>query len=162
MPDAVDLLIKDHREVQQLFKRYEASKGDDDAKVAIADQVCRMLRVHTRLEEEVFYPAIRGALKDGDEQIDEAVVEHQTAQRLMDEIEGGAVDDPLYDAKVKVLSELVDHHVEEEETEMFKEVREAGLDLQALGDKMARRKAELTRAEDRDSEASPEAPRPSA
>lgn len=142
MPDAVDLLIEDHREVQDLCKKYEAAKNDDDLKVAIAEQICLALRVHTQIEEEIFYPAVRGALDDA-EQIDEAVVEHQTAKSLIEQVESGDVEDPLYDAKVKVLGELVEHHVKEEETEMFPEVRASGLDLEALGERMARRREEL-------------------
>lgn len=143
--DAIDLLIADHREVEQLYKSFEALKESDDAqgKQQIAEEICLALRVHTQIEEEIFYPAIKKVV-DKDE-IDEAVVEHAGAKNLIGQIESMGPEEDLYDAKVHVLWESVEHHVKEEETEMFPEVREDGnIDLKALGAKMAQRKQELT------------------
>jgi hypothetical protein len=140
-PDAIALLEQDHRDVESWFGAYEDLE-DDVAKLDLARRICLALKVHTRLEEEQFYPPARKATKDND-LIDEAVVEHAGAKNLIAEIESMRVGDPLYDAKVKVLGEMVKHHVQEEEDELFPEVRETGLDLVALGAKMAARKAEL-------------------
>ncbi len=116
--------------------------GDDAEKLALSRRICLALKVHAQLEEEQFYPPVRDATGDND-LLDEAVVEHAGAKNLIAEIESMRVGDPLYDAKVKVLGEMVRHHVQEEEQELFPEVRETGLDLDALGARMAARKAEL-------------------
>ncbi len=111
-------------------------------KKALADKICLALRVHTQIEEELFYPPAREKTGDGD-LLDEALVEHAGAKNLVAEIEAMKPGQPLYDAKVKVLGEQVRRHVEEEETELFPEVRETDIDLAALGAKLATRKAEL-------------------
>jgi hemerythrin superfamily protein len=140
-PDAISLLEADHREVDDYFEQYE-TLTDDAAKKALADKICLALKVHTQIEEEFFYPPAREETGDGD-LIDEAIVEHMGAKTLIAQIEAGAPGQPLYDAKVKVLGEQVRHHVEEEEQELFPEVRATNLDLDALGAKLAARKAEL-------------------
>ncbi|PLR28685.1 hemerythrin [Caulobacter zeae] len=139
--DAIALLEADHRQVEDYFEAYEGLT-DPAAKKSLADKICLALKVHTQIEEEFFYPPAREATGDGD-LIDEAIVEHMGAKTLIAQIEAGAPDQPLYDAKVKVLGEQVRHHVEEEESELFPEVRASDLDLVALGAKLSARKAEL-------------------
>ncbi len=141
--DALQLLKDDHHEVKALFKKFE--ELSDHSKVSkknLADQICDALTVHTMLEEEIFYPAVREAIED-DDLMDEAVVEHASAKELIAQIAAMDPDDELYDAKVKVLSEQIDHHVEEEEGEMFPKVRRSKLNLADLGQCMQARKAEL-------------------
>jgi hemerythrin superfamily protein len=143
-PDAVALLKADHRKVEDLFAKFEAAKGDG-AKKTLAEQICMELTVHTRIEEDVFYPACEGAIDE--DLLKEAYVEHDAAKVLIAEIEAGGPDDEFYDAKVKVLSEMIEHHVEEEEQRvegMFSQARKAGLDMDGLGAKMAAEKAQLT------------------
>lgn len=139
--DAIKLLKADHKEVKTYFKQYE-SLEDDDEKRALADKICLALTVHAQVEEEIFYPANREAIDD-DDLLDEAEVEHATAKQLIAEIREMDVNDRLFDAKVTVLGEYIDHHVQEEETEMFPESRDSDLDLKALGAQIAERKAEL-------------------
>jgi hemerythrin superfamily protein len=140
-PDAISLLEADHREVDAYFDQFEDAESND-AKKALASQICLAVKVHAQIEEELFYPAAREKTGDGD-LIDEAVVEHAGAKILIAQIEAMQPGQDLYDAKVKVLGEQVRHHVQEEEEELFPEVRESGLDLEALGARMAERKAEL-------------------
>jgi hemerythrin superfamily protein len=142
--DAITLLESQHREVEEMFKKYEDLTDRAKAsKKKIADQVCTALTLHAQIEEEIFYPATREASKETEDMVDEAVVEHAAAKDLIAQILGMDPDDDLYDAKVKVLSEQIEHHVEEEEQEMFPKVRELGLDLVALGQEMAMRMDEL-------------------
>jgi hemerythrin superfamily protein len=144
--DAIDLLTSDHKQVKALFKQYDklAEAGADaDDRQAIAQQICRMLTVHATVEEELFYPAAREILGDDADLVDEADVEHATAKDLIAQIEHASPDEELYDAKVKVLGEYIDHHVKEEEGEMFPKVKKAKLDTQSLGAEMATRKEEL-------------------
>jgi hemerythrin superfamily protein len=138
---ALALLEEDHQEVDGFFDEYETLEGADE-KERIALKICLALTVHTQIEEEIFYPAVREAIEKA-ELIDEAVVEHASAKQLIAEIEEMDANDELYDAKVKVLGEQVRHHVEEEEDELFPEVESSELDLEALGMKMAERKAAL-------------------
>lgn len=140
--DAVSLLMADHREAEDLFKQYEKAKDDAKKKQAIALKVIAALRVHMVLEEDIFYPASRPFVDEQDT-VNEAEVEHASAKSLMDQIEAMSPDDDYYDAKVKVLSEVIEHHVEEEETEYFPELRKSEMDLKALGEEMKARKAEL-------------------
>lgn len=135
------MLEADHHEVSGYFDQYESLTSDADKK-ALADRICVALKVHTQIEEELLYPRAREATGDG-ELLDEAVVEHAAAKTLIAEIEAMKPGQPLYDAKVKVLGEQVRHHVEEEEQELFPELRESDLDLRALGSKLAARKVEL-------------------
>jgi hemerythrin superfamily protein len=141
-PDAVELLTQDHKEVKKLFKAYEKLVKDEAAgseKQELANQICMMLTVHTTIEEEIFYPAAREALPEQD-LLDEAVVEHASAKSLIEQIQSMSPKDDLYDAKVTVLGEYIDHHVKEEETELFPKVKKAKLDLEQLGEEMAERK----------------------
>jgi len=138
---AIHLLKEDHREVEDFFDKYEKLEGAGE-KERMALKICLALTVHTQIEEEIFYPAAREAI-EGAELIDEAIVEHASAKQLIAEIEEMDAGDELYDAKVKVLGEQVRHHVEEEEDELFPEIESSELDLEALGKKMAERKAAL-------------------
>ncbi len=141
--DATHLLMEDHRKVEDLFEKFEKASGDG-RKQQIARQICMELKIHAMIEEEIFYPALRGKIKDDD--LDEAYVEHDGAKVLINEIEAGGPDDDFYDAKVKVLQEQIEHHVEEEEQRvegMFSQARKAGVDMDALGEELAARKAEL-------------------
>ena len=142
-PDAVALLKADHRAVEELFADYEKASGDG-RKQAIAERICLELSVHAAIEEEIFYPACEGKVEE--ELLKEAYVEHDGAKVLIAEIEAGGPGDEFYDAKVKVLQEQIEHHVEEEEKRMeglFAQARKAGLDMDALGEQLAARKAEL-------------------
>lgn len=145
-PDAVDQLIQDHKDVKALFKEYDKivkADGDAEERQALALQICAMLTAHATVEEELIYPAARDVLVQDEDLVDEAEVEHASAKELIAQIEGGSPDDPLYDAKVKVLGEYIDHHVKEEEGEMFPKLRKSDLDLDAIGEEVAARKAEL-------------------
>ncbi|WGM40369.1 hemerythrin domain-containing protein [Caulobacter sp. NIBR1757] len=142
-PDAVALLKADHRKVEELFEKFENAKGDG-AKKKLAEQICLELKVHAMIEEEIFYPACEGKIEE--DLLKEAYVEHDGAKLLINEIEAGGPDDEFYDAKVKVLSEEIEHHVEEEEKRvegMFSQARKAGLDMDELGRRMFARKEEL-------------------
>lgn len=142
-PDAIALLKADHREVEELFEKFENAKGDG-AKEKIALKICMELTVHAQIEEEIFYPACEGKVDEAD--LKEAYVEHDGAKVLIAEIEAGGPDDDYYDAKVKVLGEQIEHHIEEEEARMegiFSQARHAGLDMDTLGDQMRARKEEL-------------------
>jgi hemerythrin superfamily protein len=141
-PDAIALLKADHRTVEELFDKFESARGAA-AKQRIANQICFELIVHAQIEEEVFYPGVKDAV---DEEIyTEAHVEHDGAKVLMAEILNGAPDDEFYDASVKVLSEMIKHHVHEEEMRdgMFAQARKGDVDLTALGEQLAQRKKDL-------------------
>jgi hemerythrin-like domain-containing protein len=144
-PLAIELLITDHRKVEMLFDQYEEEKeGDEETKRQLATQICGELTVHAQVEEELFYPWLRENLDEEKmELVEEADVEHQSAKDLIAQIEAATEIDETYDAKVKVLGEYVKHHVEEEENEIFKEVRDMKEELDELGQEMAARKAEL-------------------
>jgi hemerythrin superfamily protein len=139
--DAIALLKEDHRAVEKLFKEFEEAKGEG-RKETLARKICLELTIHTKIEEEIFYPACQG--KVDEDLLKEAFVEHDSAKLLVAEIEAGSgQSDDYFDAKVQVLSEQVEHHVEEEEKELFPEVRKAEIDLKALGEQLAQRKKEL-------------------
>lgn len=138
---ALDLLREDHDEVTDYFEELEQLE-DAEEKEILALKICLALQLHAQIEEEIFYPAARKAIKKT-ELIDEAIVEHGSAKQLIAEIESMEVGDELHDAKVKVLGEQMRHHIEEEENELFPEVEAAKLDLEALGRQMADRKAQL-------------------
>lgn len=140
--DAVSVLMRDHREVERLFKEYEKAKEDDARKQQIFQQVAMELKLHTQIEEEIFYPASREFVDD-EEVVNEAVVEHASAKDLIAQLEAMQPTDQYYDAKVKVLQEMIDHHVEEEETEFFPECRKSDMDLKAIGEQLEMRKEEL-------------------
>jgi hemerythrin superfamily protein len=139
--DAIALLKEDHRAVEKLFNEFEGAKGEG-RKETLARRICLELTVHTKIEEEIFYPACDGKIDE--DLLKEAYVEHDAAKLLMAEIEAGnGQSDEFFDAKVQVLSEQIEHHVKEEETELFPQVRKAELDLEALGHQLADRKKEL-------------------
>ncbi len=143
--DAIALLKADHEEVKQKFDDYQAlvdAGADGDARGDLAEIICAMLTAHTTIEEEIFYPAARTAIEEA-ELLDEAEVEHASAKDLIAQLQDMDPDEPLYDAKLKVLGEYVLHHVQEEEGEMFPAVKKTKLDLQSLGKKMAVRKGEI-------------------
>ena len=142
--DAIALLKADHRKDEGLFEKFEAAKGAERKK-ALAMQICTELSVHATVEEEIFYPACKGKI-DEEDKLDEAYVEHDGAKVLIAEIVGSDANAEFYDAKVKVLSELIKHHVKEEEARsegLFAMAREAGLDVEALGQDIALRKEQL-------------------
>jgi hemerythrin superfamily protein len=142
-PDAIALLTQDHKKVKALFEQYEGLGEKAYAtKQKVAQQICEELTIHTTIEEEIFYPAARAAIDD-DDIMDEADVEHAGAKELIAQIQAMKPDESHYDAKVKVLGEEIDHHVKEEQGEMFPKVRKTKLDLAGLGAQMAARKAEL-------------------
>lgn len=142
--DAVELLTQDHDNVKALFEKYEATGERAHAtKKKLATQICLELTKHATAEEEIFYPAVRETGGDSEELVDEATVEHASVKDLIAQILAMEPGDELYDAKIKVLSEQVEHHVEEEESEMFPKAKKAGLDLVALGAAIEARKAEV-------------------
>lgn len=146
--DAIALLKADHRTVEDLFAQYEEARGAATKK-KLAHQICVELKIHTTLEEEIFYPAFRGKIEDST--LDEAYVEHDGAKVLVNDIEAGAPGDDFYDAKVKVLSEEIKHHVHEEEMPsegMFAQCRKSDVDLVVLRDAMLARKQELMAQEE--------------
>jgi hemerythrin superfamily protein len=142
-PDAITLLKADHRQVEDWFGQFEKAR-DADKKQVLARQICRALEVHTMIEEEIFYPAFLEATEEKDIH-HEAEVEHEGARKLIAEIEDSSPDDDYFDAKVSVLSEMVRHHVKEEEGPggMFSKSRDSDMDLDALGEQLAARKAEI-------------------
>lgn len=142
--DAIALLKEDHRAVEELFEKFEKASGDG-TKQKLAEEICLELSVHAEIEEEIFYPACEG--KVDEDLLKESYVEHDGAKVMIAEIMNGGPGDEFYDAKVKVLQEEIEHHVEEEERRMeglFAQARKAGLDMDALGDQLAARKQELT------------------
>ena len=144
--DAIHLLMQDHKQVKALFKDYDKlvnTSAASSEKLDLAMKICAMLTAHTTVEEELFYPAARKALGKDEDLIDEASVEHASVKDLIAQIEGSSPGEALYDAKMKVMSEFIDHHVKEEETEMFPKLKKSSLDTEALGARMARRKEEL-------------------
>ena len=139
-PSAIEVLEEDHREVEEWFDEYDELEDEDDRKADLAEQICLALKVHAQVEEEVFYPQAREATKEND-LIDESLVEHATVKNLIREIEAMEVGDELYDAKIRVLGEMVKHHIKEEEEELFPEL--AKMDLKAVGKELTERKEEL-------------------
>lgn len=146
--DACDLLDADHKAVKKMFKEYEElmgsrARGAAQKKKELAQQICQDLTAHAQIEEEIFYPALREVMKDTD-MLAEAEVEHQSAKDLIAQIEAMGEPDEMFDAKVKVLGEYIDHHVKEERNEIFPKARAARkLDLFAMRDELAARKEEL-------------------
>lgn len=146
--DAIALLVDDHKRVKGLFaefKKFEdAGKvGFDDLKQELIDATCGELKIHAQVEEEIFYPRVRAALPDEDALMNEADVEHAGATELIAQIENGNASDPMTCARFTVLGEYIDHHVKEEENEMFVKVLKADIDLVKLGRQMTLRKQEL-------------------
>ncbi|QYF92785.1 hemerythrin domain-containing protein [Massilia sp. PAMC28688] len=143
--DAIELLTEDHDNVKAMFEKFE-SLGDRAtvSKKKLATEICMELTKHATAEEEIFYPAVREAGKDKEDLVDEATVEHASAKDLIAQIMEMDASEDLFDAKVKVLSEMIEHHVKEEEEEMFPKARKAGLDMAMLGQQIAERKAQIT------------------
>jgi len=139
--DAIQLLRADHRKVRDLFDQFENARGED-RKAELARKICMELKVHAQIEEEIFYPAARAALKEPD-LIDEATVEHASAKELIAQIEQSQAGDELFDAKVTVLGEYIKHHVKEEHNEIFPKLKKTKLDLKGLGQQLAARKETL-------------------
>jgi Hemerythrin HHE cation binding domain len=139
--DATALLRADHKFVSGLFEDYE-NASTKTMKRKLVNQICMELSVHAQVEEEIFYPAVKQALKDH-EMVPEATVEHATLKSLIAQVEGVEPDGEMYDAKVKVLCEYVEHHVKEEQDEMFPKAKASKLDMMELGEKIATRKKEL-------------------
>jgi hemerythrin-like domain-containing protein len=139
--DATTLLRADHKVVSALFTQYKKARSTADKKEIVA-QICMELKVHAQIEEEIFYPAVKSALKDKT-LIPEATVEHATLKLLLAQVENVEPAGEMFDAKIKVLSEYVQHHVEEEQNEMFPKAKATKLDMMELGAQLAERKAEL-------------------
>ena len=150
--DALAFLRADHDAVIAMFKKFEKS-NDDQQKQELADRICKELTAHTQIEEEIFYPAIRDAhpVKDSDDILDEADVEHDGAKKLIEEIQSSSVGEDKFDAMITVLSEYIKHHVKEEYDSIFPAAKKAKIDLQAMGEQLASRKQELM-GEEADSE----------
>jgi len=142
--DAIVILTSDHAKVKKLFKEFEtlSKKNDIAGKAKVANEICLELTVHAQAEEEVFYTAARSATNE-DALLNEADVEHDSAKELIAQIQSMSPEDPMYDAKVTVLGEYIDHHVKEEETEMFPKVRKTKLDLIELGLRLKTREEEI-------------------
>jgi hemerythrin superfamily protein len=143
--DAITLLTDDHKTVDKLFKDYDKLKeadGSSEDRAALAKQICAALIIHAQIEEEIFYPAAREAIEDGDV-MDEAEVEHAGAKELITQLGDMSPEDELYDAKVTVLGEYIRHHVNEEQDEMFPKVEKAKVDTASLGAELLQRKQEL-------------------
>jgi hemerythrin superfamily protein len=159
--DALALLKRDHENVDAMFKKYDRMKDGDERKAPLREQVCMELTVHARLEEELFYPALKSLFEQGGMEkavdlIEEADVEHASLKWLIEQLQSGdQSDEGMIDAKVKVLSEYVKHHVEEEEGEIFKAARKVDIDLGALGAEMEARKLELAGGEASQRESTP-------
>jgi hemerythrin-like domain-containing protein len=140
---AIEMLKEDHAKVKKAFKEFEnMDRSDTETCRQVVQTVCDDLKVHTTLEEEIFYPAVREAIEDEDI-MNEASVEHETAKMLIDQLENMEPDDPNYYATFTVLGEYVMHHVKEEEGEMFPQAKKSDIDLEALGRRMQERKSEL-------------------
>jgi len=145
--DACDLLEADHKAVRKLFDEYRAlcesrARSAQTQKRELAQRICRELTVHTQIEEEIFYPAARGAIKDK-ALLNEATVEHASARELIEQIQSMDDSDELFDARVQVLGEYVEHHVKEERTQLFPKVRQSRLNLLALREELEQRKEQL-------------------
>jgi hemerythrin superfamily protein len=142
-PDAVNLLKSDHRQVETWFDQFEKSRSDT-RKTDLAGKICSALTIHMQIEEELFYPAFIAATKDEDTH-HEAIIEHKGAKQLIKDIQSSGPDDEYYEAKVKVLSEMIKHHVKEEEQRggMFAEAKQSDMDLKALGQQLKLKKKQL-------------------
>lgn len=155
---SIALLMKDHKEVKRLFNQFKKlvkDESDGDEKSEVVALICKKLTAHAQLEEEIFYPTVRAAL-DEESVMDEATVEHEGAKRLIAELEAMSPEDALYDAKVTVLSEYIEHHVKEEEGSMFPQAKKAKVLTEALGEQLAQRHDELAAEAGADAEESDE------
>lgn len=142
--DAISLLKKDHREMEAAFKMFDKLDAKKTAeKKQLADKIGTELLKHMTVEEEIFYPAIKDSIKSVDDVVNEGIVEHAAAKVLIKEIKAMQGDEELFDSKVHVLAEQVEHHVKEEEKDMFPKVEKSSIDLDKLGQQLAERKAKL-------------------
>lgn len=144
--NAIQILIEDHKKVTQMFADFEKSKDKmgEEEKQSLVKRACDELTVHAQIEEEILYPALREALKDGDgDLVDEAEVEHSSVKHLIEELESMQPDDELYDAKFTVMGEYVKHHVKEEQGEIFPKAKKSKMDLEQLGEEILQRKNQL-------------------
>ena len=139
--NAITILTEDHNKVQKIFEQFERTR-DERRKADMVDTALHELKVHTEIEEEIFYPAVRQAIAE-DELLDEATVEHQSAKHLIGELEGSRPGDDLFDARFTVLGEYVKHHIREEQREIFPLAKRAKMDLEQLGEQLLQRKKEL-------------------
>ena len=145
-PDALQLLKAEHRDVRTMFRLYDKlaeARGEGDERMLLASQICVALTLHMQLEEEILYPAARRVLSSREDIVDAAYVEHACAKSLVAQVKTMTSDQPLFDARVKVLGEYVAHHIREEENELFPKLREAALDLEAMGERIVARKRQL-------------------
>jgi hemerythrin superfamily protein len=140
--NAFELLEQDHRQVEEWFDEYNELQDGDQRRGELAEKICLALEVHARIEEEIFYPQAREASGDND-LIDEAIVEHATVKNLIAEIEEMELGEDLYNAKIRILGEMVKQHIKEEEEELFPELQSSKMDVEAVGKELAERKAEL-------------------
>ena len=143
--NAIELLKADHKKIKDLFDDFE--DADDNKKNEIAQEVIKELKIHSAIEEEIFYPAVRQEVEDL-EIMDEAEEEHRVAKTILEELEGSNTSSEHFSAKFMVMAEAVRHHIQEEEGEMFKQVKKTDLDLNALGEQMLARKSELQESEE--------------
>ena len=144
--DVLSMLKADHDKVRKLFKDFEKLKDDEEEKAQLVKQTCAELKVHTQVENEIVYPAFREAIED-DDLMDEAAVEHEAAEELISQLEQLQPGDEMYDAKFTVLGEYVNHHIAEEQKEIFPKAKKAQIDLDALGERVAERKKEMMKDE---------------
>lgn len=142
--EVLDMLMEDHKSVKKLFREFENLdvEHDDEEAESLVSLTCAELKLHTQLEEECFYPAVRGALEDAD-LLDEAEVEHATAKQLIEQLEGMDIEDAKLPATFKVLGEYVKHHIREEESQMFPQLQQAAVDWEPLLEQMMQRRSEL-------------------
>ena len=143
-PDAISLLKADHRQVEKWFEEFESARSSS-RKQTLATNICNALTVHTEIEEQIFYPAFLQATKDK-AMHHEALIEHDGAKKLIAEIEASDPSDDYFDSKVRVLSEMIKHHVKEEERSdgMFAQAKKSKMDLADLGRQLSERKRTLT------------------
>jgi len=139
--NAIKVLTEDHNKVQKIFEQFERAR-DDRRKADMVETALHELKVHTEIEEEIFYPAVRKAIEQ-DELLDEATVEHESAKHLIGELEGMHPGDDLFEARFTVLGEYVKHHIREEQREIFPLAKRAKMDLDQLGEQLLQRKKEL-------------------
>jgi hypothetical protein len=140
--DAISQLKADHRRVEALFRQFESAR-DEATQQQLAEEICRELTIHATLEEEIFYPSVRAALPDEGDLVFEAVLEHGSLKMLIGNLEGLEPGDELFKPSLSVMKEYVEHHVKEEETEMFPKFERAGMDLEAIGEEMQERREQL-------------------
>jgi iron-sulfur cluster repair protein YtfE (RIC family) len=145
--DAINILITDHCEVEECFRVFAGTAAEmTDLKKTIANQICKALRMHMAIEEEIFYPAARATVPDVKNNIWEGVIEHDKAKVLIEQLEAMQGDERMFEHKIEELAAIVAHHVKEEESEVFPKVINSSLDNEELGKKMLKRKAELSHA----------------